>query len=196
MTPRTTRVRDPESTRAAVLQEATRVFAELGFSGASLREISERSGVSKPVIYYHFGSKEGLYSAVKQRLLDECNGSAPAPPRLMDPEAEVRRLFEELRGHKTLIRICAWARLEGDVRSGLVDMEAVDALQQRLALAREQGAIRGDIEPGYLTIMLVGLVAFWLEVRSRAEKSVGGDPDDSAYLRQVAALLTRGLSND
>ena len=180
------------------MQEAARVFAEHGFSGASLREISERSGVSKPVIYYHFGSKEGLYSAVKRLLLDEYKEAphedAPDPLRPMDPEAEVRRLFEGLSDHRVLMRICAWSRLEGDLRNGLADLEVVDALRRRLTLAREQGAVRDDIEPGYLTIMLVGMVAFWLEVRSRVDKRAGAGPDDCDYLRQVVALLRRGIS--
>lgn len=42
-------------------------FAELGFDGASVEEIAARAGVSKPVVYEHFGGKEGLYAVVVDR---------------------------------------------------------------------------------------------------------------------------------
>lgn len=42
-------------------------FAELGFDGTSVEEIAARAGVSKPVVYEHFGGKEGLYAVVVDR---------------------------------------------------------------------------------------------------------------------------------
>ncbi len=42
-------------------------FAELGFDGASVEEIAARAQVSKPVVYEHFGGKEGLYAVVIDR---------------------------------------------------------------------------------------------------------------------------------
>ncbi|MDU6240786.1 MAG: TetR/AcrR family transcriptional regulator [Bradyrhizobium sp.] len=42
-------------------------FAELGVEGASVEEIAARAGVSKPVVYEHFGGKEGLYAVVVDR---------------------------------------------------------------------------------------------------------------------------------
>jgi AcrR family transcriptional regulator len=56
-----------KDTRAKIFLNAARLFAEKGYNGVSMREISERSAVSKPTIYYYFGSKEGIY----RQLLDE-----------------------------------------------------------------------------------------------------------------------------
>lgn len=42
-------------------------FAERGYGGTSVEEIASRAGVSKPVIYEHFGGKEGLYRAIVER---------------------------------------------------------------------------------------------------------------------------------
>ena len=47
--------------RSAVLDGAMRVFAENGYAGASIREICRVAGVTKPVLYYYFKSKEHLY---------------------------------------------------------------------------------------------------------------------------------------
>jgi len=43
------------------------VFAQLGYDGASVEEIASRAGVSKPIVYEHFGGKEGLYAVVVDR---------------------------------------------------------------------------------------------------------------------------------
>lgn len=50
--------------RLQLVEVARGVFAELGYSAASIEEIAARANVSKPVVYEHFGGKEGLYSAV------------------------------------------------------------------------------------------------------------------------------------
>lgn len=55
---------DESQTRARIFREAASLFAEKGYHGVSMREISERAGVTKPTIYYYFGSKEGIYKAL------------------------------------------------------------------------------------------------------------------------------------
>jgi AcrR family transcriptional regulator len=62
---------DPVSdhtTKSKVMDAALRVFAERGYAAASVRDIAALAGVTKPVVYYYFGSKAGLYQA----LLDQC----------------------------------------------------------------------------------------------------------------------------
>ena len=50
--------------RQRLLETATKLFAEKGYAGTSVREIVDRAGVSKPVLYYYFKSKEGLFYAI------------------------------------------------------------------------------------------------------------------------------------
>ena len=57
--------RDPERTREAVLGAAQRLFARKGYALTSLKEIGEEAGVLRGTPSYFFGSKEGLYVAVK-----------------------------------------------------------------------------------------------------------------------------------
>jgi TetR/AcrR family transcriptional regulator len=193
------RVRDPEGSRAVILDVATRIFASRGFVGTSMRDISDASGVSKPLIYHHFGSKEGLYAAVKQGLIADRDGQSlgidRADERPTEPTAELRRLFETFRNHE-LLRICAWSRLEGDTTGRPGEMGLMKALQWRLEVAQQQRMIRSDIDPGNLAIMLVALVAFWLEGRSNADGGIEGGFDDHDYLRQAIALVERGLAPD
>lgn len=50
-----------KDTQEKIFEIAARLFAERGFNGVSMREISEKSKISKPMIYYYFGSKAGIY---------------------------------------------------------------------------------------------------------------------------------------
>ncbi len=52
------------NSRERLLETATELFAEKGYAATSVREIVERAGVSKPVLYYYFKSKEGLFYAI------------------------------------------------------------------------------------------------------------------------------------
>lgn len=58
------RVNDPDRTMANILQVATAEFADKGLAGARIDEIAALTSTSKRMIYYYFGSKEGLYVAV------------------------------------------------------------------------------------------------------------------------------------
>ena len=56
--------------RERILETAIGMFAEKGYAGTSVREIVEQAGVSKPVLYYYFQSKEGLYLAILEMAED------------------------------------------------------------------------------------------------------------------------------
>jgi len=79
-TERTPRIRMTGTQRREQLIEIGRaLFAERGYEGASIEEIAQRAQVSKPVVYEHFGGKEGLYAVVVDRemsaLLDGITSS-------------------------------------------------------------------------------------------------------------------------
>jgi AcrR family transcriptional regulator len=56
--------------RQRLLETATELFADKGYAGTSVREIVDRAGVSKPVLYYYFKSKEGLFYAILEWAAD------------------------------------------------------------------------------------------------------------------------------
>ena len=65
--------------REQLLDVGRQLFAERGYDGTAVEEIAARAGVSKPVVYEHFGGKEGLYAVVVdrevQRLMDAFAGA-------------------------------------------------------------------------------------------------------------------------
>ncbi|NEQ27519.1 MAG: TetR/AcrR family transcriptional regulator [Microcoleus sp. SIO2G3] len=63
----TRQVRDSEATKAQILDAAEEEFAQYGLSGAKTEAIAARTGVTKAMLYYYYGSKESLYQAVIER---------------------------------------------------------------------------------------------------------------------------------
>ena len=89
------RQRDPEQTRAEILQVAADEFAEHGFSGARVDRIAAQMRTTKRMIYYYFGSKEELYVAVLERAYAAIREAEQAiDVDHLDPIAAIRRLAE------------------------------------------------------------------------------------------------------
>ncbi|MFE4645172.1 TetR/AcrR family transcriptional regulator, partial [Streptomyces sp. NPDC056730] len=110
---RTRRVRMTGAERREQLLDIGRtVFAEKGFEAASVEEIAAKAGVSKPVVYEHFGGKEGLYAVVVDRemrqLLDMVTSALTAghPRELLEPGAVALRgyIAMDTDGGRILVR--------------------------------------------------------------------------------------------
>ncbi len=88
-----TRTNDPARTMAEILEVATTEFADKGLSGARIDEIAAATRTSKRMIYYYFGSKEGLYVAVLEeayRSMRQIESSLHLND--LDPEEALKRL--------------------------------------------------------------------------------------------------------
>src|ERR1043165_1968781 len=89
------------------------LFAEKGFDATSVEEIAARAKVSKPIVYEHFGGKEGLYAVVVDREMSDLLNrltrvlSAGQPPRELSRQAALALLTyieEEADGFRILSR--------------------------------------------------------------------------------------------
>lgn len=95
---------------ANILEVATAEFGEKGLAGARIDEIAEATHTSKRMIYYYFGSKEGLYLAVLEesyRRMRDIEGRLQLDD--LEPEAALRRLveftFDHHSGNEPYIRL-------------------------------------------------------------------------------------------
>ena len=88
-----TRTNDPDRTKANIIEIATHEFSEKGLSGARIDEIAERTRTSKRMIYYYFGSKEGLYLAVLEESYRRVRATEEELHlQDLEPEQALRRL--------------------------------------------------------------------------------------------------------
>jgi AcrR family transcriptional regulator len=164
-----------EERRQQLLDVARSLFAEKGFDGASVEEIAHRANVSKPVVYEHFGGKEGVYAVVVDRemhyLLSSMTGALAedAHPRLLLERAAVSLLDyveSSADGFRILVRASPVASSTGTFSSLLNDI----AHQVEDILGR-QFSVRG-YDPKLAALYsqaLVGMVAltgqWWLDSR-------------------------------
>ncbi len=96
--------------RERLLETAIGIFAQKGYAGTSVREIAERAGVSKPVLYYYFKSKEGLFLAIlemaenlqKQLLAEVLKSQGNVLNRLL---MLYRRVYAEVEAHRSLYKM-------------------------------------------------------------------------------------------
>jgi AcrR family transcriptional regulator len=104
------RTNDPERTKANILEVAEAEFGEKGLAGARIDAIADATKTSKRMIYYYFGSKEGLYLAVLEESYRRVR-DVEAELRLQDlePEEALRRLvaftFDHHLHHESYIRL-------------------------------------------------------------------------------------------
>jgi AcrR family transcriptional regulator len=105
--------RVPRAVRERQLLElAEELFAERGYGGASMEELARRAGVTKPVVYELFGSKERLFTACVDRSVERLADDISAAVRAeTDPEARLRA------GGLAFIRFAAANRLAWELMS-------------------------------------------------------------------------------
>src|SRR5690349_18257954 len=112
------RQRDKERTRQEILDVAIREFARNGYSGARVDEIAARTRTTKRMIYYYFGGKEQLFTAVLERAYGAIRD---AERRLevdgLDPVAAIRRLaeltFDHHERHPDFVRLVSIENIHG-----------------------------------------------------------------------------------
>jgi AcrR family transcriptional regulator len=180
--PRGTRGRMSGKERRAQLVDVGRaLFAEKGLEGTSVEEIAAKAGVSKPVVYEHFGGKEGLYAVVvdreMQRLLDGVTGALTGghPRELLEQAAFALLDYIDTNadGFSILVRDSGVGTSTGTFTSLISDI----ATQVEHILGSEFKA-RG-FDPKFAPMysqMLVGMVAltgqWWLDAQKPKREEV------------------------
>lgn len=182
---------DRERTRAALLEAALEEFSEKGFAGTTVRDIAARAGVSKDLIAYHFGSKDGLYRAVQATWLDR--ESTLSDPELPFDQLLVRYLHDALADPR-LLRLLIWRGLAGGPDTGTGSHSGDDSLV--LTVRRQQrGELPPDIDVGTLRLVLLAAVAAPVAFPDMAQQLLGVRPDDPAfeerYTEGLRTLITR-----
>nr|WP_239128981.1 TetR family transcriptional regulator [Sinosporangium siamense] len=179
--PRSRKRMSAKERREQLIEVSRALFAEKGFDGTSIEEIAAVAMVSKPVVYEHFGGKEGVYAVVvdreMQRLLSLVTEALAASPALVKLEraalALLRYIEENSDGFRILVRDSHTATDTGTFASLLSDI----ASQVEDVLADEFAGRGYDPKraPMYAQ-MLVGMVAltgqWWLEVRRPGREEV------------------------
>jgi AcrR family transcriptional regulator len=153
----TVRTRDRERTRTEILEVATREFAEHGYSGARVDEIAARTRTTKRMLYYYFGSKEGLYTEVLERAYAQIRAAEQElDVEHLEPVAAIRRLaeltFDHHEAHPDFIRLVSIENIHrakhirASGRFADLNTPAIDLIARILARGRADGTFRRDVD--------------------------------------------------
>jgi AcrR family transcriptional regulator len=177
--------------RQQLLDVGRKLFADRGFEGTSIEEIAAQAGVSKPVVYEHFGGKEGLYAVVVDREVDRLLTTVTG---LLTEADHSREKFEAgmvallkyietyADGFRILVRDSPPASGSGTFGTLLSDIASqVDDIMAEFLKSRDRDP---KLAPMY-SQMMVGMVAatgqWWLDARKPKLEIVASNLIDVAW---------------
>ena len=147
---------DAERTKADIVAVAMDEFAENGLTGARVDAIAERTRTSKRMIYYYFGSKDGLYRAVLEQAYNGIRTrESQTHLKELPPLEALRRLveitFEYDEGHPSFIRLITVENIHyaehlkklSSIRG--INVSAIATVEEILERGRAAGIFRSDI---------------------------------------------------
>jgi len=181
--------------RAQLLDVGRSVFADVGYEAASIEEIAKRARITKPVVYEHFGGKEGLYAVIVdrevRRLVDAINQALEGDhPRVLLEQAALAFLTyieQEPEGFKILVRDSPIASATGTLASVIGDI--ADQVEDIFGQEFKKRGFDPKLSPLY-SRALVGMVAlvgqWWLDV---------GKPKREAVAAHLVNLAWNGLKD-
>ena len=181
--------------REQLLEVGRKLFADKGYEGTSVEEIAARAQVSKPVVYEHFGGKEGMYAVIVDREVQQLLGRitealvGTTPRELLEQAATAFLAYIESEpdGFTILVRDSPVASSTGTLASVISDI----ATQVEYILVGEfkQRGFDVKLAPLY-SHALVGMVAlvgqWWREARKPKKEMVAA---------HLVNLAWNGLSN-
>jgi AcrR family transcriptional regulator len=175
------------------LSVAREVFAEHGFHGASMNQVAEAAGVTKPVLYQHFGSKRALY----RELLDDVshnleqavvNAAAEAEGPRQQVEAGLRSYFRFVYENRAAFRLLFGAGTRRDIEFSRQVRRVETTLAEAVAtLIQVEG-----LHPDHRRLLAHGIVGL-SEGTSRHWVDSGYEPGPDELAARVAELAWVGL---
>jgi AcrR family transcriptional regulator len=154
-------VRDAEATRQRLLNAATEEFAARGIAGARVDRIADAARSNKAQIYHYFGSKDGLFDAVFDRIVEVTVSETPIDPA--DLPEYAGRLFDRYQRHPEIQRLATWYRLER--ADGDHPIEAIVASNaakvKAIAEAQQAGLLTTRFEPAVVLALVLTISGTW-----------------------------------
>ena len=186
-----------------LLEVGTQLFSERGLHGVSIRELSQAAGTSISMISYHFGSKEGLYSAVLKQQFACFAEIHEIRQRVSDPvemvESYLRWTFRRHRNNPYLLRFYTSELTNPTAFFETLVMPVIDEVIVIMAQAIEEGIrqkkFREDVDPANAALALAGMVNYFFLSSLATEKLISHSPErDEELVQQYLDIFPRGVA--
>lgn len=191
--------------RKKLLEVGTRLFAERGLYGVSIRELSQAAGASISMISYYFGGKNGLYSAVLEEQfacfnqIEEFRLQGAEPLNVI--EAYLRWTIQRHRNHPHLLRFYTSELTNPTPCFATIVSPAMNKVFRILVEVVEEGVRRGqfrrDINAVNAVLALAGMINYFFLSGLATEGLISHSPEqDDQLVSQYLAIFTRGIMVD
>lgn len=199
--------RDPELTRARILDAAEAEFAKAGLLGARTEAIAANTKVTKAMIYYYFEDKEKLYQAVLERAFSRRVQTVQLLDLVGSPPEEALRTFllsflNDVREHPNLSPILFYEAMQNKGR--FYKDIAISALYAPIVSIVDRGVQSGafrKVDPRHCAVNIMGTCVFYFCARENVKHLWGAgtdllDPDMSQHhVHEAVELIIAGLRN-
>jgi AcrR family transcriptional regulator len=200
-----TRKPDAERSRADILAVARTEFVEHGLSGARVDAIAEKTRTTKRMIYYYFGSKEGLYKAVLEQAYAGIRSTEAALAlQDLDPLAALRRLIEVTFDYDDtnpdFVRLVAIENIhQAEYLKQLPTMQSISAnvlatLEAILLRGREAGVFTRHCRALDVHLMISGLCFFRVSNRHTFGAIFGCDLSAPELRERHKAMIAEAVT--
>ena len=189
-----------QATRDSILRAATKVFAKHGFAGGRIEQISKAAKSYDRMIYYYFGSKEGLFVAVLEEMYRRFNDAesklaldAVAPVDALC--AVIRFMWAHYQRHPEFITLLNTENLHRgkhiakSLRAREYSAPAVSVLGEVLARGVRQKLFRADVAARDVYLMIASMGYFYLSNRFTLSAFLGEQLDSADALAHWEAFL-------
>ena len=203
------RTRAPVDTKNKLLSAAAKLFAEFGYHGVTIEQISKKSGISVSMVSHHFGGKEKLYQAIINNFgndrLDQLDRFLSEPSSFAEFKARLEIIINELilfhlespKITTILLHDVAAKKYRGK-KLHLHLFAFTLKLASYFESAQKKGFIRKNVDPLSVTSILyftfIGLIQFDAEIESALGSSINNDAFRKESIRKALDIVLNGVA--
>ena len=184
--------------RERILSEATEIFARYGFRGATLDQIAERAGMSKPNLLYYFSSKEELYLAVLSNILEIWLQPLKELNEKESPEREIGAYIDQKIEFSRLYPMASRV-FANEIAAGAPMLKPVLDTYLRAVVKKKARVIRkwikrgqmADIDPYHLIMMIWAVTQHYADFAVQVDSVLGKNLDEQRFYNQTRKNIKR-----
>lgn len=188
-----------QKAKKRLIKEATSLFAEKGYSATSVREIVERAGVTKPVLYYYFKNKEGMFYAILEEayadLSDLLNRQLAFKGSFFEKTIEFSHCFYDLVMANTELNRMIHTSLFGPPKGApIFDFERYHIrIVDFFKTIYEEGRVKGEVkesDPEEIALLVTSLIFSCMN-----QGCIQPDTADPERVARLLRMTFNGLEN-
>ena len=181
-------------TQQHIIDTAKKLFIKEGFNTISMEKIAQSAQINHSLIYYHFKTKDNLWNAVKQSIVESANQDQPIIPALSLPwDSFLKTLLERqlnfYQQYPEVQQMIMLQRIENKTPSKTKSATAqqwIDAIEYY----QQQGHINSELSPAYVTCFIISIIS---SMALDHQPIIEDSNSKNSYLDTCFDIIKKGL---